>query len=342
MLAIAASTIFVACKKDEVKTTESGKTIAGLKNCNARLINDYFAFDSVQDMNNYVVYLETHSTEQINQLEQTNGFLSYDRHVEQILRGYELLNEDSTTTMQQILAFRTQHQNYLTITDEDFFLKIEGISNRVVNKDGYLQIGNDFFKYVGKTIYRTKVENKQLLYDANYTNNLVTKTEMQELQPNGVGGAGLKTTAVNQWGNKKHETRLHCDRFHQTNIEVKFYAQGPSMPAYGATGLVYCSAGFNYYLKNMKRGWTGVWYGQARASTNTGTFHSSYNGYTTFSHPDNSITVNRIYNSKTWTKTWDQSPENAVYWANEKFSTLWAYVAGTVYFDVCGSRNWAY
>src|SRR5690606_13840785 len=139
-----------SCKKtaisQDIKSQNSSQALSGLTNCNAKIINDYIAFDSIQDMNEYFIYLETHTTEEINQLEQDNGFISYDRKVEEILRAYEILNEDSTTSMQQILDFRTQYQDYLTITDEDFFLKIEGFSNRIVNKDGYLQIGDDFFK----------------------------------------------------------------------------------------------------------------------------------------------------------------------------------------------------
>src|SRR5690606_12046726 len=117
-----------------------------------------------------------------------------------------------------------------------------------VNKDGYLQIGDDFFKYVGRIIYRTKVQNKQLLYDSDYNNNLVTQTEVIETEPEG-GGTGNKTLQVNQWQNKSTEVKLHCSRMHRTNIEVKFWASGPSMPAYGQTGNMYCSAGFSYYLK---------------------------------------------------------------------------------------------
>src|SRR5690606_8129502 len=123
------------------------------------------------------------------------------------------------------------------------------------------------------------------------------------------------------------------------NIEVKFYVQGPSTPAYGAADNVYCSAGFTYYLKNMKRGWTGIWYGQTRASTNAGYYHSSYNSYTNYNNYDYSTTVNRTYNQRTWSKPWNQDIEGAHYWANGIFSGLWAYVAGTADFDVCGPKN---
>jgi len=131
-------------------------------------------------------------------------------------------------------------------------------------------------------------------------------------------------------------------KMYLVNGEIAFYAQGPSTPMYGAIGNMYCSAGFNYHLKNMKRGWTSIWYGQTRGSNNSGYYHSSYNGFTTFSHSDYSVNVNRTYNAHTWTEEWNSDPIGAQLWASSIFSNVWAYVAGTVSYDVCGPRTFYY
>ncbi len=339
---IAITTLNVGCKKDaQVIDTNvqelSNKKLQGVENCTAMVSNDGFlSFESEEDLNEYYKFLETHNDQEIDELEARNGFMSYSRKVETILREYEILNENKETKMEEILSFRKQYEDYLKITDEDFFLKIEGLGNRIVNQDGYVQIANNIFKYEGTDIYNTDEQNLKLLKSSNYSSNLISKSEtkIHELKP--------RTRQVNQWQQDDFTTQQKCGRWHRTYSSLKFYASGPSTPGYGQTGLMYCSAGFSYYLKNMKRGWTGVWYGQSRASRFQGYHHASYNGYVNFNHPSNSVTVSRTYNSRTWSAVWNNDPWGAQQWANGIFNGLWAYVAGTVTYDVCGTKTYNY
>lgn len=335
-------TMLTGCEKDEQITEmqESAKTstkaLSGIPNCEAIITNGYLSFKSEDDLNTYFKYLEMHTDREVDALEAKNGFMSYSRKVEMILRQYEILNENRSTKMEEILSFRKKNEDYLTITDEDFFLKIEGLFNRVVNQDGYVQIANNFFKYEGTTVYSTLKENAELLKRSDYSSGLVSKIETE------VRTVKTNTRQVNQWQQGQFTTKIKCGRWHRTHSYLKFYASGPSTPAYGQTGLMYCSAGFKYYLKNMKRGWTGIWYGQSRESRFQGYYHSSYNGFTNFNDYNHSVTVSRTYNARTWANVWKNDPVGAQLWANKVFYGMWAYVAGTVTYDVCGTKTYTY
>jgi hypothetical protein len=114
------------------------------------------------------------------------------------------------------------------------------------------------------------------------------------------------------------------------------------MPAYGQTGNVTVAVGFEYYLKNLKRGWTGIWYGETRTSTFQGSHDASYPLYQTFNDVNTSISHTKIYNWSNWYTPWLNDPYGALVWANGITANIWAYVTGTVTYDVCGSKTHQY
>lgn len=340
-MAILGIAIFtISCNKnkviqEEISSSNVKKEISSIANCKVSLTEDMLAFESEEDLNGYMKFLESHSTTEIDKFERDNSFESNARKTENILKEYEILNEKQNVTKDEISKFRTRYADFVTFTDDDFDLKIEGLFNRVVNQFGYVQIGNVVYKFVGLNIYNTNIENIQELRNSNYSSNLISKATTQKVELK-------KSRVVNQWQNKVHNNVTDCGNKRDIKIDITFYATGPSTPAYGQSGNMFCSAGFSYKLKNRKRGWTGIWYGESRSSTNAGFYHASYNPYTNYSDYDYSVNVDRTYNARTWSAVWNNDPVGAQLWANGIFNNLWAYVNGTVTYDMCGTKTWTY
>lgn len=185
MLSIAIFT--VACKKnkaiqDKLPALANKNIITSLANCNVSLTEDMLTFESHEDLNEYVKFLETHSTNEIDRFETDNSFESYSRKTESILKEYEKLNEKQSVTSSEISEFRIKYADFITFSDEDFDFKIEGLFNRVVNQYGYVQIGNIVYKFEGLNVYNTNVENIQLLRNSNYSSNLISKATTQKTE----------------------------------------------------------------------------------------------------------------------------------------------------------------
>lgn len=344
MVAILAITV-TSCQKEEQIFEAQGnesvldKPLVGVENCSATIKNGFIAFKSVEDINAYYKYLETHSEEDIDNMEKQNAFMSYNRKIENILREYEVLNEDRNTTMEDILAFREKYKQYITITDEDFFPNIEGLSDRLINPAGYMQVGEAVSKYVNQNIYTTGVENFNLLENNSFSSELISKSEVKviEMEPSSTD----RVNAMNSPGN--HTAYLYdkrkCRRWHKTTASVKAYSFANLSGYY--YHFVTCQFGYRYQLKNMKRGWTGIWYGQSRYSRNQGNYTGS-NGTGSFNDANHSVNVSRSYNVKyLWAPY--TTPSDAANWYNDMFiAYAHGYIEGTVFYDVCGSRTWNY
>lgn len=339
LLLLAVLPLVQSCTKKEATPSEiknNTQKINGIADCAFRLSNDYLVFDSHKDLDKYYQFLQTHQTQEINQFEVNNQFTSYSRKVENILKDYEILCESDNVTLDQIHNFQSENQKYVTITDEDFFLKIDGISNRIVNPDGYVQVGNRFFKHVGMTIYCTSIENKELLLNDNYTSNLVSQITVKK-HSQGVASPG-KTNQLNMWQSINNTTSSLCKQWHRTVMSMEFYTAGPGYDTWN-TAELYVS--FRYQIKNHKRNSLLIWYPDSRWSNNTGNYHSSINPYTNYNDNDNTAFVDRLYNYHAFTNGFiPQSVLNA--WANGIYASMWAYVAGVSTFDVCGQKTVTY
>jgi len=338
--------IFTSCQKEEQvfqnQETETTleKPLLGVENCNATIKNGYISFKTVADVNAYYKYLETHSDDDIDAMETQNNFISFDRKIESILREYEILNENENTTMNEIIAFRAQYKQYITITDEDYFPNIDGISNRLINSEGYLQVGEDISKYVKQNIYTTNIDNINLLETDSFSNELISKSEVKitEIEPTTTGRiSSFYNTGAH---NASQYDKRKCRRWHKTTSSVRYFQQF-RFSGY-QTGTATASVGYRYYLKNMKRGWTGIWYGQSRSSRNQGNYQSAYNGSGSYNHYNNSVSVSRTYNAHWWWTAYDNGYYQAYQWAIGQFSTAYGWVEGTVTYDVCGTRTWSY
>jgi hypothetical protein len=346
ILAISIIALFaLACNKaeniEQNKSTNLKKTrtnpvqITEIPECKVSISDGMLIFDSEIDVDRYYQYLSTKTIDEIFQFEVRNGFKSYTREVDLILKAYELLNENVNTQLSDIHNFWNSNSQYIEFTDEDYNEKIIGLHNSIINKDGLVQIGKLVLKHVGNIIYATNDINIDLLINNNYSSNLVTQSVTKSYEMK-------KTRSVSVWHDASFEKTVDCTRKRKTTSSLSFYGQGPSMPAYYQVGNIIVSSGFTYKLKNLKRGWTGVWYGEARPSNFTGYYHRAYSPFTTFDNPDNISNVSRVYNLKTWTKPWDNDAAGAIIWGNSQINTSWAYVAGTVTYDVCGENTHTY
>jgi hypothetical protein len=290
----------------------------------------------------YYKYLETHSDDDIDKLELQNNFISYSRKVESILREYEILNENKETTRDEIIAFREKYKLYITITDEDFFPNIEGISNRLINSEGYIQVGDDISKYVNQKIYTTNIDNINLLENKSFSNELINESQVKiiKIEPN--TDDNRITAQINDGVHSASHVEKHkCRRWHKTTISIKYF-KSVRMPGYGQSGYITASVGYHYYLKNMKRGWTGIWYGQSRQSRNQGSYQSAYNGSGSYNDYSNSVTTSRTYNAHWWWTAYNGNYYDAYVWAGGYFTSAYGWVEGTVTYDVCGTRTWSY
>ncbi len=337
--ALVATTVLVGCKKEKV-VVSPGSTVqqiapqplAGVPNCNATVNNGHLSFATQADVQAYHTYLETHSNTEINELEERNNFISLIRKMQIILNEYEALNEKRETTMQEILAFRELHKDYVTITDDDFYPNIKGFSNRLISPNGYVQVGGRLSKYVGQDIYTTNVDNAALLALGSYTNSLVHHSQVKVVKMK------KNTRQLNQWENFYRYDISKCSRWHSTQLDIEFYA----LTDYDwVSGNATASCGFNYFLKNKKRGWTGIWYAHTRPSSNQGYYGAAYSTIVNYNDVANSNFVYKSYCGNTWTANFSNGTA-AQQWANGVLGNTWAFMTGTVTYNVCGTKTWTY
>jgi hypothetical protein len=132
------ATIFIACNKKSF-LSDIPKSLSFKVEKNSEGI---LKFDSEKDIKDYFTFLEKHSDQEVDSFEKSIGFVSYERKVNDILKAYEILNDDLNSKklldLEIIQKFRTKHEKYIKITDDDFFLLIEGMYRRLVNEEGYL------------------------------------------------------------------------------------------------------------------------------------------------------------------------------------------------------------
>lgn len=141
-----------------------------------------------------------------------------------------------------------------------------------------------------------------------------------------------------------HIDKRKCGKWRKTTITIREYHETRLHSyTYGNYSYGYATSaiGYHYYLKNLKRGWTGIWYGKARASRNQGNYISPGNNGS-FNDYSNSITTSRNYIAR-YAWTYYANYSDAYQWSGEEMlQYAHGYIEGTVYYDVCGSRTWSY
>ncbi len=331
-----------SCKKGHsLDDQDNSNILIDVPNCNAKIEDGILKFETYKDVIHYREYISKLSYEEINELEVRNGFQSYERKVNDLLIDYEKLNEDSSQTTQKIMSFRQKYSDYLTISDTDFNANIIGLDNRLINSDGYLIVDTFISRYIKNNIYTTSINNKQLLTLKKFKDKKVSITEIEKHEI--LSNQSNKVERHNPFyftNNKK------CGRWRKTKISLYFYTGG-GYPAWGQVGYMTLYCGYAYSLKNLKRGWTGVWYGESRYSKNEGYHDASYRQFHRYNHTwSSSISPSYTYNHGFWQSSQIVGdPGTGIVWTLWKDSILnsiWSYMDGTVTYDLCGYKNVSY
>lgn len=333
-LTIGTSLIVTACNKEE-SITQPSNNLIGVPHVNAKIDNGILVFNESKDMDEYLDFINTKSPTEILKIERMNNFISYDSKIKQILGEYEALCETHYSP-DQIQNFRTKYAQYITITDSTFEEKHQGLFNSMANSEGYFQIENKSIRIIGNKVYSADEPNKHLL-DNIVTGSIPAMVSVSEFNKREVPVSNSRQ--VNMWQTSTSSYQQKCGRYHRTRWDLSFYSSS-GVPPYGASGNGHYTCGFKLNVRNYKRGWTGIWYSQARNNNFNGYYHSSYNNFNTFNDSQHTANFVRYYNAKTWWREWDQSIENHHIWIHHQILPgMWAYTAGTLTYDVCGNRT---
>ncbi|MDR2906430.1 MAG: hypothetical protein LBU91_00355 [Bacteroidales bacterium] len=150
--AFATAITFTSCQKMDEETKQA-------------VVEEILSVNSVEEYNDLLAQVEKMTDEEFAQWEQQRGFTSF---YTQAQKAYAGLDIDNVQTEEEVFEYVKNNAQFLQLTPdgEDYTLettlsKYSTATQRVLNQDQTIQIGNDFIKVFKTGTAKTAIENKQ-------------------------------------------------------------------------------------------------------------------------------------------------------------------------------------
>ncbi len=203
--------------------------------------------------------------------------------------------------------------------------------NNVVNKEGFIIVGDIIHRYQNRMHYLTELKNSELLISENYSHPFVHSNKIQRFVPENYH----KPQQVNIDGNKTKEVLAYCgNRYYRLRGTVEF-----NFDPFVAGNDKIVNYGFNSYGKRQKRGWTTAWYNQASWIYFSGYYQSEGKPFSSITRPPQyGSNYYVVFNPLTHTEPYNPG-ENVWQWARDYLNNTWAYLELNVTSDICGQKS---
>ncbi|MDR2907120.1 MAG: hypothetical protein LBU91_03925 [Bacteroidales bacterium] len=152
--AFAMATIFTSCQKMDEETKQA-------------VVEEILSVNSEEEYDDLLSQVEKMTDEEFAQWEQQRGFTSF---YTQAQKAYAGLDPDKVQTQEEIFEYVKNNAQFLQLIEsgEDYTLETtlseySTATQRVLNQDRTIQIGNDMLKIFKTGTAKTAIENKQEL-----------------------------------------------------------------------------------------------------------------------------------------------------------------------------------